>query len=188
MTGGRRRKRLLGREEAALWREVAKTIEPLPGKVLAAEAEPAAEPTLPAAAEPVVAVAPSSRKDRAKRPPPLAPVEDRLRQRLLRGRIDIDRRLDLHGMRQAEAHGRLLGFLDAAQAQGAKVVLIITGKGKPGAEERPLFAEEPGVLRRAVPHWLSAPELRGIVLGFEEAGPAHGGAGALYVRLRRRRR
>jgi len=64
-------------------------------------------------------------------------------------------------------------------------VLVITGKGA-AATGASLF-EERGVLRRIVPHWLRLPELRPLVLGFEEAAQHHGGAGALYVRLRKRR-
>ena len=86
-------------------------------------------------------------------------------------------------MNQAEAHQALRGFLRYSQARGAKLVIVVTGKGGPLGE--PMFGEERGVLRRLTPHWLREPDLRSIVLGFEEAGRAHGGAGALYVRLRR---
>jgi DNA-nicking Smr family endonuclease len=91
----------------------------------------------------------------------------------------IDARLDLHGMTQAEAHAALAHFLRRVQRNGARLVLIITGKGA-GAGER-------GVLRRQVPLWLGLPDLRDAVVGFEEAHTAHGGEGALYVRLRRAR-
>jgi DNA-nicking Smr family endonuclease len=102
---------------------------------------------------------------------------------LRRGRLAIEARIDLHGMIQAEAHAALTGFLLRARAAGHAYVLVVTGKGGPGYSDA--FAER-GVLRRSVPHWLRGPELRGIVLGFEEAARHHGGAGALYVRLRRR--
>ena len=90
-------------------------------------------------------------------------------------------------MTQAQAHQALRGFLLYAQAQGDRLVLVVTGKGAPKARgcEASGF-DEPGVLRRIVPHWLHAPTCAAIVLGFEEAGRAHGGSGALYVRLRRR--
>jgi DNA-nicking Smr family endonuclease len=85
-------------------------------------------------------------------------------------------------MTQAAAHGALAHFLRRAQHDGARVVLVITGKGKPVGDAR---GEERGILRRVVPVWLSAADLRTVVIGFDEAGPTHGGAGALYVRLRR---
>ena len=77
-------------------------------------------------------------------------------------------------MTQAQAHGALLGFLQRSQAQGAKVVLLITGKGVRGDGER-------GVLKRQVPMWLRLPEFRDMVVGFETAGIGHGGDGAIYV-------
>jgi DNA-nicking Smr family endonuclease len=83
-------------------------------------------------------------------------------------------------MRQEKAFRSLISFLRHAQSRGAKVVLVVTGKGRPGEEGR-------GVLREMVPAWLSRPDMRGVVLGFGEAGRRQGGAGALYVRLRRRR-
>jgi DNA-nicking Smr family endonuclease len=115
-----------------------------------------------------------------KAPPPLAPLETRLRQRLARGRVAVEDTLDLHGYRQDQAHRVLRDFLMRAQARGAKLVLVVTGKGRTAAE--------PGVLRRAVPLWLEAADLRSVVVGFGEATATHGGAGALYVRLRRKER
>jgi DNA-nicking Smr family endonuclease len=117
--------------------------------------------------------------------PPLAPMERRTLQALRRGRKDVDSVIDLHGMRQEEAHFALLRFLHRAQVSGYGLVLVITGKG--GAAAGFGLFEERGVLRRMVPHWLRLPDLRSLVIGFEEASPQHGGSGALYVRLRRRR-
>ncbi len=107
-----------------------------------------------------------------------------MKRDLSRGRAEIDDALDLHGLNQAEAHQALRSFLFSAQARGAKLVIVVTGKGKVGASTGN-WMDEPGVLRRLAPHWLRESDLRSVVLGFEEAGRAHGGAGALYVRLRR---
>ena len=96
------------------------------------------------------------------------------------GRKEIDARIDLHGMTQIRAHRVLLTFLQRAHSDGLTFVLVITGKGKVGGAE-----SERGVLRRQVPQWLSLPEFRSLVVGFEEAHIGHGGEGALYVRVRR---
>lgn len=111
--------------------------------------------------------------------PPLAPLGKRERTKLSRGRSEIDARLDLHGMTQMRAHRALSGFLQRAHHDGLTFVLVITGKGRTGGES--------GVLRRQVPEWLSLPEFRAFVVGFEEASIGHGGEGALYVRIRRAR-
>jgi DNA-nicking Smr family endonuclease len=111
--------------------------------------------------------------------PPLAPLGRRERSQLSRGRKEIEARLDLHGMTQTRAHHALSGFLQRAHLDGLTFVLVITGKGKLGAES------ERGVLRRQVPQWLRQPEFRSLVVGFEEAHIGHGGEGALYVRIRR---
>jgi DNA-nicking Smr family endonuclease len=107
-----------------------------------------------------------------------------MRLKLRRGTERPDAVLDLHGMRQAQAHAVLIGFLRRAQIEGRSLVLVVTGKGGASAGEGPF--EERGVLRRVVPHWLRLSDLRPLVIGFEEAAPHHGGSGALYVRLRRR--
>jgi DNA-nicking Smr family endonuclease len=120
----------------------------------------------------------------AKPPPALTQFDQRLRQRVGRGHAVIDVRLDLHGMTQKQAHAALLHFLTQAQAQDAKLALVVTGKGIGGAGS----ASERGVLRRQVPLWLSLPEFRRYIVGFQEAHASHGGEGALYLRLRRRPR
>jgi DNA-nicking Smr family endonuclease len=181
-----RRKRALSEEERALWERVAKEIKPLrkkprSGEVEAASAE--AQPTAAAKPETPPKSLPPGKMPRATEPtvPPLAPLGRRERAQLSRGRKEIDARLDLHGMTQTRAHRALFGFLQRAHHDGLTFVLIITGKGKVGAES------ERGVLRRQVPQWLGLPEFRSLVVGFEEAHIGHGGEGALYVRVRRAR-
>jgi len=180
--GGRagRASRTLSAEERALWRGFVRAIKPLRGRAV----EPAAGEA-PAAVAARAHVAPKAKPAAARHPapvpvpPPLAGLARRERQRLARGRLAIDARIDLHGMTQGEAHTALAHFLRRAQHRGARFVLVITGKGS-GAGER-------GVLRRQVPLWLGLTDLREVVVGFEEAHTAHGGEGALYVRLRRGR-
>jgi DNA-nicking Smr family endonuclease len=179
-----RRKRALSEEERALWDRVAKEIKPLrkkprAGKTEAASAE--AETTAAAKPETPPKSLPPAKIPRATRPiaPPLAPLGRRERVQLSRGRKELDARLDLHGMTQTRAHRALFGFLRRAHSDGLTFVLVITGKGRAGADP------ERGVLRRQVPQWLNLPEFRSLVVGFEEAHIGHGGEGALYVRIRR---
>jgi DNA-nicking Smr family endonuclease len=181
-----RRKRGLSDEERALWESVAKLTKPLrkrpraakpPADALVAEMAAAAKPAASRHVPPArIARTP---KPEAPPAPPLAPIGRRERSQLSRGRKEIEARLDLHGMTQTRAHHALSGFLQRAHSDGLTFVLVITGKGKMGAES------ERGVLRRQVPQWLSLPEFRSLVVGFEEAHIGHGGEGALYVRIRR---
>jgi len=174
-----RASRALSAEERALWRGFVRAIRPLRGR--AAESAQNDEPEFVAVPAQVVTkakpVAAPRHPARPAAPPPLATLARRERQKLARGSLAIDARIDLHGMTQGEAHTALAHFLRRAQRHGARFVLVITGKGT-GAGER-------GVLRRQVPLWLGLPEFRDTVVGFEEAHTAHGGEGALYVRLRR---
>jgi DNA-nicking Smr family endonuclease len=114
------------------------------------------------------------------RPPALSPIMRKEKQKLARGHATIDARIDLHGMTQTEAHAALRTLLQRSQANGAKFVLVITGKGQPNVS-----LNGRGVLRRQVPQWLALPEFRRYVAGFDVANTGHGGEGALYVRLRR---
>jgi len=181
-----RRKRALSEEELALWESVTRQAKPLRKKHRAAKVEavpPDIEPpvTVKPAALPKSLPSASDIRMQKSAAPPLAPLGRRERSQLSRGRKEIEARLDLHGMTQSRAHRALSGFLQRAHHDGLTFVLIITGKGKMGAES------ERGVLRRAVPQWLSQPEFRALVVGFEEAHIGHGGGGALYVRVRRSR-
>ncbi|VIO65589.1 putative DNA endonuclease SmrA [Bradyrhizobium ivorense] len=182
-----RRKRALSEEERALWESVAKHVKPLRKKPSAAKAHaPASEPVthhVAAKPAPVKPAAPVKTAPAPRPPiPPLAPIGRRERAKLSRGRQEIDARLDLHGMTQTRAHRVLFAFLQRAHHDGLTFVLVITGKGKAGSPDT-----ERGVLRRQVPEWLSLPEFRSLVVGFEEAHVGHGGEGALYVRVRRAR-
>ncbi len=187
LSAASRRKRALSEEERALWETVAKQVKPLRKKSAAAKAHAAPDDAgaHPVAAKPVpIKPVTSVKATPVPRPPmpPLAPIGRRERAKLSRGRQEIDARLDLHGMTQLRAHRVLFGFLQRAHSDGLTFVLVITGKGKVGGAE-----SERGVLRRQVPEWLSLPEFRSLVVGFEEAHIGHGGEGALYVRIRRAR-
>ncbi len=121
---------------------------------------------------------------RAAEPTPLtadsfAGVDRRTVERMRRGKMPIDARLDLHGHYQDAAQSELNAFISSCAATGCRVVLVITGKGSVG--------EGGGVLRRRLPDWLNQPACRPHVLAFAGARPEHGGAGAFYVLLRRRR-
>jgi DNA-nicking Smr family endonuclease len=178
--GGRRR-RILTREERVIWTTFTKAIAPLAKRVVADEMHEDAQvaPALPDKAPRQRAAAPKAAPTRIDPPPApvlppsLTPLDRRAKRRVASGRDAIDARFDLHGLTQSEAHTELLYFLRSATARDARLVLVITGKS--------------GVLRRQVPQWFALPEFRAHVIGFEAAHIAHGGEGALYVRLRRGR-
>ncbi len=180
-------RRGLSYEDRVLWTHVTQQIKPLRADAVSAAdldddlpdiakaplkhppkfTKPVAQPKLAPATVPPKPPAPS-----------FEPLTRRMKQRVARGKHQIDARLDLHGFTQHEAHSVLLRFLRSANARDARLVLVITGKGRGG---------EIGVLRRQVPQWLALPEFRALVIGFEDAAIGHGGEGALYVRVRRTR-
>lgn len=106
--------------------------------------------------------------------------------RMSRGKLLPEARLDLHGMTLAEAHPELIRFIMNAHAEGLRLVLVITGKGRRGLDEGPI-PQRHGVLKHQVPHWFQMPPLGGVILQVAEAHLRHGGAGAYYVYLRRQR-
>ena len=182
-----KRRRALSYEERVLWTTVTKAIAPLRARPPVAPDDAPVDdkaklPVKPAPpAKRAAKVAPAAPSPPAvKKPPEPQPTAlgRRMKQRLSRGKEEIDARLDLHGLTQAQAHSELLRFLRSANARDARLVLVITGKGRGG---------EIGVLRRQVPQWLGLPEFRALVIGFEDASIRHGGEGALYVRVRRAR-
>lgn len=109
-------------------------------------------------------------------------TEDRLR----RGTLEPDARLDLHGMTEATAHRALSSFLLGARQRGNRLILVVTGKGNPRKEESASWMMSPhGVLKQMVPRWLNEPELASFIASVRPAHVRHGGGGALYVYLRK---
>jgi DNA-nicking Smr family endonuclease len=179
-------------EDAGLWRQVAQGIKPLPGKTVRAPEPPAtAKPPPPRAAP---AARDTAQPRAVPRLPELEPghaagLDRRTAERLRRGQLPIDGRLDLHGRTQDEAHRALCGFIESAHDAGQRCLLIITGKGGRAKTDDPYERNRAalGVLRTAVPNWLNQPSLRPLILGFAGAQPRHGGGGAFYVLLKRKR-
>ena len=175
-------RRLLKPEEVQLWGKVAATVRPFPGRappppVIVAE-PPSAPP--PQVVKTAGAKPPQPAKPKPKTPPrpseaPQLIEPGRLR-RAARERDPVAGVLDLHGLDQDQARARLVAFLRRAQAEGGRLTMVITGKGVSGD----------GILRRRAPEWLASAELREVVAGVAEAHRRHGGAGALYVALKRR--
>jgi len=163
------RLRRFGADDTELWRRAMRDVAPMPGRQ---PPSPVPRPD-PPVAPPIVS--PPRRRIAL---PPLAHsagVDRSTAERLKRGRMGIEARLDLHGMTQAEAHRALAAFVSGARADGRRCVLVITGRGLAGG----------GVLRSAVPRWLDEPELRRHILALSSAQPRDGGSGALYVLIRR---
>jgi DNA-nicking Smr family endonuclease len=190
-------------DEARLWEHATRSLEPVKAKARVVATPAASEPMSPttqpspqgpasrkapaAVREPSI-VAPAKAKSRP--PVPLAEFDRRKARQIASGKIEVEARIDLHGSRQRDARARLRSFLLAAHAKGHKTVLVITGKGgeEPADALGSLMGErQRGVIRRNVPHWLEEPDLRAVVLSYTQASPRHGGAGALYVQLRRAR-
>ena len=163
-------------EDRVLWSLVARSARPLKGR-------PAETVATPPAEEPAAGPRGAGEAGTAVAPPPAVARKQHVSHsldeptlgKLAKGRLPIEGRVDLHGLTQSEAHALLLSFLQRANEGGVRYVLVITGKG-PGGE---------GVLRRSVPAWLATPPFRPLVSSYDHAARNHGGAGALYVRLRR---
>jgi DNA-nicking Smr family endonuclease len=166
-------------EEARLWALVAATVRPLPGRTVDIPPEAPADPPptrIPAKATlPFLPAAHQARPRVTVKPPP-SDIEPGRKRRLTRERDPLEWVLDLHGLDQDRARAVLHGFLRRAQDEGARAVLVITGKGVQGD----------GILRRRTPEWLADPAVRAVVAGVSEAHRRHGGQGALYVAIKRK--
>ena len=187
----------LSREDADLWSRTAQSLQPLRRAKPRIAAGKADQPAIshsprskPTPASPATPTEPAVKPRALPAVPPLADFDQRKLRRIARGRSEIEARVDLHGLRQSEAHHRLRAFVLDAHARGLRSVLVITGKGASGAQHDAAWDDprsERGVIRRNVPVWLEEPELRAIVVSYTSAHARHGGDGALYVHLRRRR-
>jgi DNA-nicking Smr family endonuclease len=165
-------------EEARLWALVAATVRPLPGRTVEIPAEAEADPPPRPQAKAPSPFVPAAHQMRLRVAPKLPPsdIEPGRKRRLTRERDPLELVLDLHGLDQDRARTVLHRFLVRAQDDGARAVLVITGKGVQGD----------GILRRRTPEWLAEPAVRGVVAGVSEAHRRHGGAGALYVAIKRK--
>ncbi len=193
------------REELELWRSAMAGVRRLPGAgqehelppgerppegfaeaMTRAMAPPAAAQAAAQAAAPAATVSKQAAPGRQQPPPTpaltpgtTAGVDRRTAERVRKGRLPVEATLDLHGLRQAEAHHALAGFVARCHGDGRRLVLVVTGKGT--------FRDNAGILRAQVPRWLNEPGLRDKVLSLHPAQPRHGGAGAFYLFLKRRR-
>ena len=176
----RRQRRLPTAAEMALWQSAMVDAKPLAEQPRRKPTRPA--PAGPARSEPAAIRPPAAPRAPQRDPPTLDPqrpigIDRRNWLRLKRGQIGIEGSVDLHGLTQEQAHGQLAHFLAEAQGAGLRAVLVVTGKGGP----------QGGVLRQMVPRWLNEGHNRQRVLAIAPAQPKHGGAGALYLLLRRKR-
>jgi DNA-nicking Smr family endonuclease len=188
-----------------LWHHTAATIEPLKrGKPRVHLSDrplpdPAKSKTLPKpekpqhaspAKEPLVEARPTTSKTTVRKAPDLSAFDRNSARKIRIGRIDIEARVDLHGLRQSEAHATLRAFLFRCQSRGHRYVLVITGKGKTASSSEHSYGGEGerGILKRNVPRWLEEPDIRSIVVSYTTAAIHHGGEGAIYVHLRSRTR
>ena len=191
-----RRKKGLSAEDRALWDKVAATATPLERRKIDPAPAPKAPKPKPAPAQPI---APFRMEGSSKSPGHhLAPsVAERVNdapvrmhhgthKKMVKGKLSPEGRIDLHGLTLASAHPRLTRFILDAHAQGKRLVLVITGKGRDRDEDGPIPIRR-GVLRHQVPSWLAAPPLGAVVLDIRTAHLKHGGDGAYYVYLRRQR-
>lgn len=168
----------LSDEDRVLWSLVARTASPLKGKsAVEVPQNILQKPQSPAAPDVVFASPPLNGRPRQKQA--ILPMDEPTLDKLAKGRLPIEGRVDLHGMTQDEAYSLLYSFLHRAHAGGIRYVLVITGKGSSSGGD--------GILRRSVPAWLATPAFRPFVSSHDHAARKHGGAGALYVRLRRSR-
>lgn len=179
-----------------LWTAVAATVDPLrPKRLVKLAAGPLPLPE-PALGESRQATTPEKPRRRFSVPSYQAPiprhgkipdraVEPSIKKKVVRGRIEIDGTIDLHGLRQDEARAALYRFIQARAGRGDRTILVITGKGIKTIDDYTTAMTERGVLRTMLPVWLSEPSLSPLVSGWSSAGRGHGGEGAWYVRLRR---
>ncbi|MCB1561979.1 MAG: Smr/MutS family protein [Alphaproteobacteria bacterium] len=189
-------------DETSLWKAATRDVQPLPGKhyrqgrIL--KSKPATGPIDHAREQ----IKPTGRSLSVPRESSLSErsagqsgrggggggIDRRTLQRLERGQMEIEARLDLHGLNQAQAREALLSFITGNYSAGKRCILVITGKGRARGQGDEWWSPAPGVLRRKMPDWIAEkPEIAGMVVRTVPARPQHGGDGAFYILLRRKR-
>lgn len=165
------RRRVLSEDERELWRHATREVTPLNNMT-----PPPAAPSRRRTRRPSATVSAQAMPSSAA-PPATAPFNRAWRKMVARGELEIAAVLDLHGLTEVAAHQRLRRFIQSRAGGEERIMLVITGKGRGGE----------GLLRRRLPEWLASSDLAGLVAGAFPAHSRHGGAGAFYVVLRRRR-
>lgn len=166
-------KPVITRKDADLWKAVTKDVRRMKGREYE-DGGDEEENVIPAPIKERIGV---TRRERLKEAHG-RDVDRRTAEKLARGKMKIEGSIDLHGMNQIEAHENLARFIRSSHSRGRRCVLVITGKGRDG---------KPGILRKRVPEWLNEPPLEAYVLRIAQAKQHDGGAGAIYVLLRRKR-
>lgn len=178
-----RPRRDLTQDELKIWRHVARSVKPL----FDSHRHPTADDEIEEVPRPRVTAVQAEPRARAvtcpQPPSPLklgtvANIDRRTAQRFTRGKMEVDGRIDLHGLTLDQAHNALTSFIRGAAARGARCVMVVTGKGK---------GDSIGRIRSETPHWLNQAPLRPLILAVSQARVQHGGTGALYVLLKRQR-
>lgn len=189
------RRRTLRPDEIDLWHAVARTARAMHSngtEILHGASKPDEPKVFKVQEKPDTPLAPFRLGERATAPAPrkTPPAETALQMdakayaRMTRGKLVPEARIDLHGLTLAQAHPELIRFILSAHAQGLRLVLVITGKGKAKPDHGPIPSRI-GALRHQVPQWLRLPPLGPAVLQVAESHAKHGGSGAYYVYLRR---
>lgn len=160
-------------EGGRLWRHVTKSVRPLREKPAPAKPPVVTAKQKPAIEKPRLTPPPPPKFQPAVRPPAFDKGEE---QKLRKGAREVEARIDLHGMGQAEAYDALCRFISRSRNRDLRNLLVITGKGRVGG----------GVLRRMLPLWLEEASLRANILAFTPARREHGGEGAFYIRLKKK--
>lgn len=177
-----KRGRVLTRLEGLLWRTAVQDVIQAEGAVLN-EPDALDPPSAPAPREYVFFSKPQQDAAMA-----ATGLDRKTSDKLRRGQMPIEGRLDLHGLRYEQAKAALLRFIDMSHASQKRCLLVVTGKGARGqGQDQPWYEQEPGILKRHLPQWLSEPGMSAKILAVEPAQPKHGGEGAFYILLRRDR-
>jgi len=191
-------KRGLTSEDIQIWQQITRRIERLSPEKPAPKIQPAkaapikkqvktdvdpikafkiGEKAKPISQKPSISVLPADR----------SPNMDRKNfQRLMKGKFEIEATLDLHGMTADQAKMQLISFISRSHKSGYRMILVITGKGKRKHKDE-FNRERGGILRQSLPDWVLGSSITDKVLQVTHAQPKHGGTGAYYVYLRRRR-
>ncbi|MEM7643396.1 MAG: Smr/MutS family protein [Pseudomonadota bacterium] len=192
-------RRRLSSEDREVWARYSRTTEPLDHRPRAPDPHQPVDDSFPT--RPIAPIRPFSLGDKAKPhglSHSLAPsireevaghplrMDAKAHKRMRSGKLRPEGKLDLHGMTLDRAHPALIRFVLDGHAQGKRLLLIVTGKGKSKPSVGPM-PNRLGVLKHQVPQWLRMPPLSNVVLQIDEAHRSHGGSGAYYVYLRRTR-